>query len=172
MKRTELKPGKPLKRKTPLQRRSSLDRVGGPGSPTGAGANTSNPTRAPLKRGRGFAASPAQQKKARTEPCVVTGEETLYGAIVDPAHLWPRAQGGCDDPLCTVPLVRHLHTFFDEGEFDLLPYLVKRRLPELHHALDHANGDLCALLHRLTGERPYGGRRVVSEGASIARSAG
>lgn len=108
-----------------------------------------------LKRGRGFAASPAQREKAREEPCVVTGEETLYGATIDPMHLWPRSRGGCDDPLCTVPGRRDIHDLFDEGKFDLLPYLVKRRLPELHHALDHANGDLCALLHRLTGKRPY-----------------
>jgi hypothetical protein len=137
-----------LQRKTPLKSNSTLSRTG-----------SSKSRRSTLGRGGGFAASKAQQEKARSEPCVVTGQETLYGATVDPAHLWPRSKGGCDSDLCTVPLVRHLHRLFDEGEFDLLPYL-KGRLPELHHALDHADGDLCGLLHRLTGERPYGRRLV------------
>lgn len=137
LKRTE------LQRKTPLRSRAGL-----------SGARVPAKARPSLKRGRGFAASPAQQEKARSEPCVVTGQETLYGATIDPAHLWPRSQGGCSHELCTVPLERGLHRLFDEGEFDLLPYL-KGRLPELHHALDHADGDLCGLLHRLTGERPY-----------------
>lgn len=105
-----------------------------------------------LKQGRGFAASFAQRQKARTEPCVVTGRfhnETW----VDPAHLVSRAQGGCDDPLCVVSLRRGLHRAFDEGNLDLLPALIGRRVPELQHALGHYDGDLLGLLHRLTGER-------------------
>lgn len=109
--------------------------------------------RTPMRRGRGFSASPAQRKKAREEPCVVTGQEALYGAVIDPAHLCARARGGCDNELCVVPLVRHIHRAFDEGEFDLLPYLVKRRVPELCHALEHYDGALLALTHRLTGQR-------------------
>lgn len=109
--------------------------------------------RTALKPGRGFAASPAQREKVRSEPCIVTGFTVEDGAIIDPAHLCARAQGGCDDPLCIVPLVRHIHRPFDDGEFDLLPYLVKHRVPELQHALGHYEGNILGLLQRLTGER-------------------
>lgn len=108
-----------------------------------------------LKKGRGFVVSLAQRQKAREEPCVATGMTAEGGYNVDPAHLVSRAQGGCDDPLCVVPLVRPIHRQFDDGEYDLLPRLVKRRVPELQHALGHYNGDVYALLRRLTGERWY-----------------
>lgn len=105
-------------------------------------------------------ASDAQREKAREQPCIVTEAMAVHGATVDPAHLWPRGRGGCDDPLCVVPLRRDLHRQFDDGEFDLLPHLrphynPRAFLPELLHALDHADGDLLGLLHRLTGERHY-----------------
>jgi hypothetical protein len=105
-----------------------------------------------MKRGRGFAASPAQQRKAQEEPCIVTAYHAAQSYVVDPAHLCAKAQGGCDDPLCVVPLWRPTHRQFDDGEFDLLPYLVKHRVPELQHALGHYDGDLIGLLNRLTGE--------------------
>lgn len=108
-----------------------------------------------LSQGRGFSASPAQQKKANTQPCIVTQQEAIEGATVDPAHLWPRGRGGCDDPLCTLPLRRDVHRAFDDGDFDLLPYLADHSA-EVLHALGHAledGGGLLALLHRLTGER-------------------
>lgn len=109
--------------------------------------------RSPIKRGTGFAASRAQREKARREPCIVTGSEALEGAVIDPAHLCARARGGCNDALCVVPLRRDLHREFDLGDVDLLPYLVKRRVPELAHALEHYDGDLIGLLQRLTGSR-------------------
>lgn len=124
MKRIELRRGKPLERKAAPKRQRSI-------SP----------------------ASKPQRDKARTEPCVVTQAEAIEGATVDPAHLCPRGRGGCDDPLCVVPLVRGLHRAFDDGELDLLPALVGRRTAELCHALEHYDGDVLSLLHRLTGER-------------------
>jgi hypothetical protein len=98
-------------------------------------------------------ASKEQRAKANSEPCVVSGFVQGITATVDPAHLVSRAQGGCDDPLCVVPLERVHHRLFDDGRLDLLPYLVKERVPELQHALGHLNGDLISLLQRLTGRR-------------------
>lgn len=98
-------------------------------------------------------ASPDQREKARTEPCVVTGYEAIDGYVVDPGHLCARGRGGCDDPLCTVPIYRPAHRAFDDGDLDLLPYLVGKRTAELQHALGHYEGDLLGLLHRLTGDR-------------------
>jgi hypothetical protein len=130
-------------KRAPLQRRSELR-----SSPN---SNATKPARRAISL-----ASRAQREKARTEPCVVTGEMSDEYTRVDPAHLVSRAQGGCDDPLCVVPLVRHVHSQFDMGRFDLLPYLVNRRVPELCHALEHLNGDLVGLYRRLTGTREIG----------------
>lgn len=55
----------------------------------------------------------------------------------DPAHIISRAQGGCDDALCTVPLCRKHHRLYDEGHLDLVPYLEPRYRAELAHALTH-----------------------------------
>lgn len=106
-------------------------------------------------------ASPAQRKKVRDLPCVVTGEtnETSTWPI-DPAHLCPRAKGGCDSERCVIPLRRDLHDLFDQGKLDLLSYLLpahdrRRWLAEVQHALDHFDGDMLSLLHRLTGKKPY-----------------
>lgn len=113
-----------------------------------------------LKDGNGFGASPAQRAKVADLPCIVTGAEKIEGAVVDPAHLWPRSLGGCPDPLCVVPLRRDIHDLFEDGQFDLYPYLVKPRhtaawSAELVHALEHADWSLTRLLHELTGERHY-----------------
>lgn len=70
------------------------------------------------------------------------------------AHLWPRGMGGCDEADCVVPLVRPVHRALDDGRFDVLPYLIAHGcVPELQHALGHANGDLVALIERVTGCR-------------------
>jgi hypothetical protein len=102
-------------------------------------------------------ASKAQREKVRDARCLVTGQDR-FEATIDFAHLWPRSKGGCDDPLCGVPLVRMVHRDFDDGKFDLLPYLRpsgdhRRFLPELQHMVEHADGDLVAVLERLTGHR-------------------
>lgn len=95
---------------------------------------------------RPVSAASTAQRESKTA-CLVTGSTQ-----VDQAHLWPRGMGGCDDALCTVSLCRPVHRALDDGTFDVLPYLVAHgRVAELQHALGHANGDLIALIERLTG---------------------
>lgn len=92
-------------------------------------------------------ASHAQRAKKRAQPSIVSGATTG----LDPAHL---ARRGCDDPLCTVSLTRAEHRAFDDGELDLLPYLLKAGcVEEIAHAVHHYDGRLPALLARLTGAR-------------------
>lgn len=123
----------PLERKTPLRRTDGLKARSAP------------------KPRKGISpASPAQRSKAAF--CIVRNLDR-FEATIDPAHLWPRGSGGCDDPLCVVGLERSIHRAFDDGEFELLPYLVERHVPELCHALEHADGNVVALLQRLTGKR-------------------
>jgi hypothetical protein len=93
-------------------------------------------------------ASPPQRSKVRDVPSV-TGEE----GPCDPAHLWPRSLGGCNDDLCVIPLTREEHRAFDEHRFDLLPHIVQRYPEEIAHAVLHAGGDLIAVLQRLTGTK-------------------
>lgn len=96
-------------------------------------------------------ASPAQRAVVTLRACIVTGRAKADGCAVDPAHLCPRGRGGCDDPLCVVPLWRPVHRAFDDGRFDLLPYLVAHRMYDhVGHALVHYGGDLVALIERLT----------------------
>lgn len=92
-------------------------------------------------------ASPAQRLKVRDKPCVVCGCMPC-----DPAHICARAQGGCDDPLCCIPLDRICHNALDTRRLDLLPHH-KEIVPELQHALGHYQGNLLGLLSRVTGER-------------------
>ena len=79
-----------------------------------------------MKRGRGFAASPAQRGKVRGLPCVSCGRAGNEYLAIDPAHLWPRGKGGCDHPDCVIPLCRGCHRLFDEGKLELLPSLIDR----------------------------------------------
>lgn len=106
-------------------------------------------TKTAAKRKAISPAAPEQRTSVRERPCIVTGD---HG--VDPAHLWPRSLGGCDDPLCVVPLRRDVHEAYDRHELDLLPYLVAHGLhAEIAHAVVHARGDLVAVLEMLTGEK-------------------
>lgn len=88
----------------------------------------------------------------RVTACIVTGRTKKAGYAVDPAHLWPRGKGGCDDPLCVVPLWRPVHQLYDDGKFDLLPWIVAHGGLHLHmaHALQHAGGDVVALINQVT----------------------
>ena len=123
-------------KRSPLQRRTPLRATDAPRS-----------RRQPIS-----AASVAQRDKAQV--CIVTGVRKDEGWTIDAAHLCARARGGCDDPLCVVGLRREIHRAFDQGRFDLLPYLIAHRMTaELCHALEHYDGDLLGLLQRLTGER-------------------
>jgi hypothetical protein len=66
---------------------------------------------------------------------------------IDPAHITPRSHGGCDHEDCVCPLPRRLHTAFDEGKLDLLPWLT---LDEQAHAVKHLG--ILGALKRTTGE--------------------
>lgn len=104
---------------------------------------------APRSKPRAISPASKAQREKVSDGRSITGAE----GPCDPAHIWPRSLGGCDDPLCVVPLLRQEHRAFDEGELDLLPFLVVHHVPELQHALAHARGDLIALLERVTGDR-------------------
>lgn len=64
---------------------------------------------------------------------------------INPAHLTPRAAGGCDHDRCVIPLCRYgggrgCHRLFDDGRLDVLVILTDRHpafLPELQHMLEH-----------------------------------
>lgn len=66
---------------------------------------------------------------------------------IDPAHIIDRARGGCDDEDCICPLPRLLHSMYDAGKLDLLPWLTR---DEQAHAAKHAG--LLGALKRTTGE--------------------
>lgn len=111
-------------------------------------------TRPSTKRPRPVSvASPEQRAKRLGQASVVSGATEGLAA----AHLCSRARGGCDDPLCTVSLTHAEHACYDVagagGQLDLLPYLVPRFVAELQHMLGHYDGDLIAVLERLTGCR-------------------
>jgi hypothetical protein len=121
-------------KRTPLERKKPLKRSTAPRKPRAISP-----------------ASREQRAKANLGACLVTGMDR-YETTIDPAHLASRAHGGCDDPLCVVPLSRGVHMAFDRGEFDLLPYLIAHGcVDELAHALGHYRGDLLGLAARLTG---------------------
>jgi hypothetical protein len=115
--------------------------------------------RSTLKQGKGFSASPAQRKAVRNKPCVYCaqcqGIDIGDGGgvfVVDPAHLWPRGMGGCDDALCVIPLCRAHHRLFDEGKLDILAKLIDGGYyPEMAHAIQAHELSPLTLLERLTG---------------------
>lgn len=72
----------------------------------------------------------------------------------DGAHVTSRGNGGCDHPLCTIPLTRSEHRLFDGPGLDVLPYMYAHGLwEELGHAITEHHVDLLSLLQRLTGVR-------------------
>jgi hypothetical protein len=102
--------------------------------------------RAPLARTPVSPASEAQRAKVAGQACLVCG-----ALPTDPAHLVPRAIGGCDEPACVVALCRVHHRQYDRGELDLLPHLEPGARAELAHALTHLS--LIALLQRVSATR-------------------
>ncbi len=99
-------------------------------------------------------ASPEQREVVRLTACIVTGRTKADGWQIDPAHLCPRGMGGCNDPLCVVPLWRPVHRAFDDRKFDLLKWVVFHGLhAQVAHALEHYRGDVVALTERLTSCR-------------------
>jgi len=113
-------------------------------------ARTSSLSRSSTTRRRPISpASTAQRVKVRELVSIVSGKEGC-----DPAHIWPRSQGGCDDPLCVVPLTREEHDAYDAGQLDLNRYLLAAGcIAEFQHALGHADGSLVRLLERVTGQK-------------------
>jgi hypothetical protein len=122
----------PLQRSAPPQRRTPLRRVP-PRSPTAP----SGEARAP------FAASDAQRQKIVGGACVVC--QQTKG--ITPAHLVPRALGGCDDPDCVVPLCWLHHRAYDTGRLELLPHLEPHWRAEVAHAVLHVG--LAGAMRRL-----------------------
>ena len=95
--------------------------------------------RGTLKRGKGFGASTPQRAKVRGGSCAYCG-----GPGTDPAHVWPRSMGGCDDADCVIPLCRRDHSAYDLGQLDLLA-TVKINFPrEYAHAVAHAGTEALA----------------------------
>lgn len=139
-------------KRTPLQRKTGLRSTSLLNSTMPHDVEERPAKRQTLKRAPISPASPEQRSKVKGEPCVRCGF-TTEGMPVDPAHLCARGQGGCDDPLCVVPLCRTCHQELDSGGLSILEYLVGRFVPELEHALGHYEGNLIGLLQRLTGDR-------------------
>lgn len=94
-------------------------------------------------------ASVAQRAKVKGRGSIVSAERPC-----DPAHLWPRSRGGCDHPDCVVALTRAEHRAFDDGQLDLLPYLIAQGAwLEMAHMIGAHRADPISMLQRLTGER-------------------
>lgn len=91
----------------------------------------------------------SQRDKVRGESSIVSGQQPC-----DPAHITSRAHGGCDSPLCVIPLTREEHRLFDLGKLDVLGDMVARGMwAELAHAIEAHHVDPIALVNRLTGDR-------------------
>lgn len=91
-----------------------------------------------------------QREGARVDESVIaiaTRYEVSGLGPIDPAHIVSRAMGGCDHEDCIVPLPRFIHRLFDEGKFDLLPWLTRE---EQAHAVSHLG--ILGALKRTTGE--------------------
>jgi hypothetical protein len=125
-----LRAGVPPARRTPLRRRTPL--AGDARTPLRPSALAQAAT--PMAQ-RPMAASQAQRAKIIGAACVVC--QKTNG--LTPAHLAPRAMGGCD------------HFAYDAGRLDLLPYLEPRWRTEVAHAVAHLG--LISAYRQLTGGR-------------------
>lgn len=94
-----------------------------------------------------MATSERQHDAITGRRCIVCGTDRR----VDPAHLISPMVGGCDDPLCRVPLCRLHHRAYGLGELDLLPYLEPAWRAQLAHAVGHVG--LIAALRQISGWR-------------------
>ena len=116
-------------------------------------------------RPKGRAVSPAsraQRIKVKDRLCANCGN---LGPC-DPAHLTPRAHGGCDSDLCVIPLCRTCHRNFDEefGERRYVDLEALLALPEFAaeraHMAEHLSLRKC--IERLTGRRLVDGERIAA----------
>jgi hypothetical protein len=106
-----------------------------------------------LRRGRGFSASPAQQRKVKGLPCIVCGRDDAE-AYIEPAHVYPRRLQSCSCAEGVVPLCHEHHRLYDDQDehFDLLPFLVSRSYnAELVHAVAAHGVPVSELLRVVTG---------------------
>jgi hypothetical protein len=137
------RPERQAKERKPLGRGSGLKRE------TGLKPSAKRPKRTPL----GHASADQKAKVEREGPRLIVKENAFTShdemvAHLDPAHVTPRAIGGCDHEDCIVPLSRAQHRRYDNGELDLLPYLT---LEEQAHAVSHLG--IVGALKRTTGEQ-------------------
>jgi hypothetical protein len=130
-------------KRTPLRRRVQLR------------AHTQLRRTMPLQRTASLAATDAQRVAVAGRSCIVCG--ATHG--VDPAHLIPKALGGCGDARCVTALCRDCHRAYDAGRLDLLPYLEPAWRAQLAHAVGHVG--LIGALRRISGAT---GRGVASHG--------
>lgn len=68
----------------------------------------------------------AQRKAIEGLCCLACGDPT-----VDPAHLWPRSQGGDESWENIAPFCRGCHRAFDRGELDVLQFLSWQRVAKV-----------------------------------------
>jgi hypothetical protein len=129
-------------RRVPLRRRTPLER----GAKTRLRPSALAQAATPIAR-RAMAASQAQRAKLIGDACVVCARTNG----LTPAHLAPRALGGCAHPDCVVPMCWAHHRAYDTGRLDLLPYLEPRWRTEIAHAVAHLG--LIGAYRRLTGGR-------------------
>jgi len=125
--------------------------------------------RSTLKPGRGFSVAPAQRAKVKLLVCLGCGLEVDMddpGRLwtIDPAHLVPRGQGGCDHEDCVLPLCRNLrnplegcHSIFDGKvagkSIDLHSRLAQGGYEkELAHAFEAHGWTPLELVRRVCGE--------------------
>lgn len=92
-------------------------------------------------------ASKAQKEKVLREGLRIAPVDYWPAEAVDPAHVCPRAIGGCDSEDCVIPLTRNQHRQYDEGKLSILEYLT---LDEQAHAVSHLG--ILGALKRATGE--------------------
>lgn len=130
----------PMPSRTKPMKRSELKRGPGP-------KRRREPLHAASRKRPGISpASKEQRAKVRDAVSIVSGQPGC-----DPAHLVDRSLGGCDDPLCVVPLTRTEHRAFEAGELDLVPHLLRADcIAEMQHALGHLRSPF-RLIHKLSG---------------------
>jgi hypothetical protein len=131
-----------------------------------------------LKPGRGFAVADLQRRKVTLLVCLGCGREVDPDGdtrwTIDPAHLVPRGGGGCDDPLCAIPLCRFVptgrgcHRDFDNEALDLHPRLADGGYEkELAHAVEVHGLTPLELVRRVTGEAWVPQRELDAEHARV-----
>ncbi len=130
----------------PLKRSASLRRV------SDKREREERPRGSTMKRGRGFAASPEQQRKVKGRPCIVCGLDG-YEAQIHAAHVYPRRLHSCECAEGVVPLCSEHHRLYDDQNqhFDLLPHLVRGYHVELVHAVAVHQVPIRELLDQVTG---------------------